>query len=79
MRISLIVFALLLMTTPVFSFGGSGDGCGAGDCRDCHSLDVKEAKSILGNGIDTVHKVEFAEMPGLFVVDFRTGRSSHRI
>jgi len=69
MRIFLLAIVLLFMAVPVFSFGGSGDGCGAGDCRDCHSLDVKEAKTILGNGIDKVHKVDFAEMPGLFVID----------
>ena len=69
MRISFLLLLMLLCTTPVFAFGGSGDGCGAGDCRDCHSLDAKEAKAILGQGIDTVHKVEFAEMPGLFAVD----------
>ncbi len=69
MRISLALFALLLAAVPAYSFGGSGDGCGAGDCRDCHSLDVQEAKTILGAGIDTVHRVEFAEMPGLFAVD----------
>ena len=69
MRISFFLFAMLLVATPVFSFGGSGDGCGAGDCRDCHSLDAKEAQTILGRGIDKVNKVEFSEMPGLFAVD----------
>lgn len=69
MRICLYMIALLFLASPVYAFGGSGDGCGAGDCRDCHSLDVKEAKSILGAGIDKVHKVEFAEMPGLFAID----------
>lgn len=69
MRISLLIFTLFLIASPAFSFGGSGDGCGAGDCRDCHSLDAKEAKTILGNGIDKVIKVDFAEMPGLFAVD----------
>ncbi len=69
MKFVLFLLFVLLTATPAFSFGGSGDGCGAGDCRDCHSLDVKEAKGILGAGIDKVHKVEFAEMPGLFAVD----------
>jgi len=69
MRFVFLMLFVLLSSTPIFAFGGSGDGCGAGDCRDCHSMDIKEANEILGRGIDKVHKVEFAEMPGLFVVD----------
>lgn len=69
MRACLVMLFVLLSAVPAFAFGGGGDGCGAGDCRECHSLDVKEAQSILGGGIDKVHNVEFSEMPGLFVID----------
>jgi len=71
MRISIFFLAILLCaTSPVFAFGSGSDGCGAGECRDCHSLDVKEATDILGKtGLDKIDKVEFSEMPGLFVVD----------
>ncbi|OGR33887.1 MAG: hypothetical protein A2091_07715 [Desulfuromonadales bacterium GWD2_61_12] len=63
----MILFALLGLPLAAQAF--TQDGCGAGQCRDCHSLEVKEAAKILGEGVDRVHKVEFAEIPGFWVVE----------
>lgn len=49
--------------------GGNQAGCGAGSCSDCHNLTVAEAKTILKGGVDAVHGVDFAEMPGVWAVD----------
>lgn len=45
------------------------DGCGNGKCSDCHSLDLQEATRLLEKGVDRVLKVEFAEVPGLWLVE----------
>jgi len=45
------------------------DGCGDGKCSDCHALDVKEASRILEKGVDRVFSVEFAEVPGLWLIE----------
>lgn len=50
------------------------DGCGEGKCSDCHSLDLKEAARILEKGVDRVLKVEFSEVPGLWVIDVEKDR-----
>jgi len=54
-----------------FAFGEAG--CGAGTCSDCHSLDAKEAGELLGDTVDRVVKVEFAEMPGVWLVEVERG------
>ena len=47
----------------------TADGCGSGKCSDCHSLDVPEATKLLGKGVDRVLRVEFAEVPGFWLVN----------
>lgn len=73
-RIAASLFLLCLLATPLFAFGpeGGGAGCGAGKCSDCHSLTVPEAAGLL-KGIDRVLNVEFAEVPGFWVVDAEKG------
>lgn len=66
-KMSLALLFLLLATAPAFSF--MEEGCGAGKCTDCHSLTEKEATTLFKGNIDRVLKVEFAEMPGLWVVE----------
>ncbi len=65
--LGLVLLAVLGLSVSAQAF--TQDGCGVGQCRDCHSLDVKEAAKILGEGVDRVHKVEFAEVPGFWVVE----------
>ncbi len=66
--------ALTLLSAVMLLFSQDGrsftaDGCGSGECRDCHSLSVKEAKTLMGEMVDKVHGVEFAEVPGLWLVE----------
>jgi thiol:disulfide interchange protein DsbC len=45
------------------------DGCGAEDCRSCHSLSKDEARGLLKELRLKVLDVAFSEVPGLWVVD----------
>lgn len=72
----LLVFAvaaclLLAANGAVLAF--TADGCGVGACASCHSLDQKEAGKILGGLVDKVNKVEFAEIPGMWLVEVEKG------
>jgi len=69
--ILLAVAAVMVLLTPsrALSFGGGGDGCGAGTCSECHSFEKAEAETILSGIVDKVHSVEFAIVPGLWRVD----------
>jgi len=62
-----LIFCLLLFSGQAFAFGQ--EGCGAGSCSDCHSLDVKEAESLFKGSVGKVHRVEFAQMPGVWLVE----------
>jgi len=68
MKTMLTLVFVLLLSSPTWAFMAEG-GCGAGQCRDCHSLDIPEATKLLEGGIDKVVKVEFAEMPGVWLVE----------
>jgi len=68
MRSSILTLLLLLMSTSAWAFGQ--EGCGAGECRSCHSITVDEAKKIF-SGAEKVNSVGFAEVPGLFVVEIQ--------
>ncbi len=67
MRFFSVALVLVLFTTPVFAM--SADGCGAGSCADCHSITRDEAQQLLGSLVDKVNQVDFAEVPGLWVVE----------
>jgi thiol:disulfide interchange protein DsbC len=71
MRSSLSVFFCVLVTLS--AAGGAQafmkDGCGSGECRDCHTLSREEAASLLGNLVDNVVSVEESPVRGLWVVD----------
>jgi thiol:disulfide interchange protein DsbC len=62
-----------LMFLAVNAFAMTADGCGAGSCADCHSMTKTEAKQILGNMVDKVNHVDFAEVPGLWVAEIEKG------
>lgn len=47
-------------------------GCGEGACADCHSITKEEAANILGPEVELL-RVDFAEMPGVWVADVRKG------
>ncbi len=65
------IYLLLAVTGPAMAF--TADGCGVGACASCHSLDPKEAGKILGGLVDKVNKVEFAEVPGMWLVEVEKG------
>lgn len=62
----------VLLTVQCLAFGQQSGGCGAGKCSDCHSLNEQEASKLI-KGIDRVLKVEFAEVPGMWVVEVEKG------
>ncbi len=70
---SLLIFIVLLLLAPN-AFAMTADGCGAGSCTDCHSITKEEAKQLLGDMVDKVNRVEFAEVPGLWVVEVVKGQ-----
>ncbi|MCA1796563.1 MAG: thioredoxin domain-containing protein, partial [Geobacteraceae bacterium] len=55
------------MPGAALAFGESG--CGAGECRDCHSLNAKEAMKLLPPGADKINSVDFSEVGGLWRVE----------
>ncbi|WP_321531264.1 DsbC family protein [uncultured Desulfuromonas sp.] len=62
----LVIFVSLLLPASAWSFGG--DGCGAGECKDCHSLTKEEAFKLLPPGADRVDSVEFSDVGGLWEI-----------
>jgi len=53
----------------------TADGCGTGACNSCHSLDQQEAVKVLGGLVDKVNRVEFAEVPGMWLVEVEKGQN----
>ena len=62
----LVLFFSLLLPAYAWSFGA--EGCGAGECKDCHSLTKEEAFKLLPPGADRVDTVEFSEVGGLWEI-----------
>jgi thiol:disulfide interchange protein DsbC len=62
-----VVLFLVTLAAPGYAF--MKGGCGAGQCKDCHSLEKEEASTLLKGGVDRVLSVDFAEIPGLWVVE----------
>ncbi|MCM2265323.1 MAG: DsbC family protein [Desulfuromonadales bacterium] len=71
MMVAASICLLLTGAMPALAF--TADGCGAGSCASCHSLDPKEAGTILGGLVDKVNKVEMAEVPGMWLVEVEKG------
>jgi thiol:disulfide interchange protein DsbC len=69
------VFAGLLMTGGAPAQAFTADGCGTGTCASCHSLGKEEAEKILAGLVDKVNKVEFAEVPGMWLLEVEKGAS----
>jgi thiol:disulfide interchange protein DsbC len=66
-----ILAGLLLCPQGAFAF--PKDGCGVGECRDCHSLTREEAGKLLTGMVDNVLNVEMSPVQGLWVVDITKG------
>jgi thiol:disulfide interchange protein DsbC len=67
MKMFLLVFSLLFLTSPVHAF--QKDGCGSGNCLDCHSLNREEAAVLLKGKVDNVLNVKLSEVPGLWALE----------
>ena len=67
MRALLVVLVCLMASHQAFAM--SSDGCGAGTCADCHSITRAEAGQLLGGMVDRVNSIDFAEVPGMWVVE----------
>lgn len=74
MRVSLGFFLFLLCLSVVPALAKDKSNCGTGDCTQCHTLDVKEATTLLGNTVDKVHSVKLSDVPALWVVDIEKDR-----
>lgn len=64
----LAVVLSLLAPSPASAFGGGGEGCGAGVCTECHSMEKAEAEKLLTGLVEKVEGVEFSIVPGLWKV-----------
>jgi thiol:disulfide interchange protein DsbC len=74
-KASFLLAMALLLAAPAQAFQGA-DGCGAGECKDCHSMNRQEAAGLLSLPENQVADVKFSEVPGLWVVDVaRQGRT----
>ena len=49
------------------------NGCGEGECKDCHHLSVDEAKQILGRQVGKVKSVAFSVVPGFWLLQVERG------
>ncbi len=67
MKSFLLALVFLLCTTSVYGF--SKDGCGSGNCIDCHSLTRHEAAGLLKGKVDDVLNVKLSEVPGLWSLE----------
>jgi thiol:disulfide interchange protein DsbC len=69
--ISMMLGLLFLVPLTSSAFSPEHPGCG-GDCRECHTLDKKEAEEIIKKAVPTgvVVDVKMAPVRGLWQVDF---------
>ncbi|MBN2645873.1 MAG: thioredoxin domain-containing protein [Desulfuromonadaceae bacterium] len=63
----LLLLTALILPSCCLAFGAQG--CGAGQCRDCHQLTQQEALSLLPPGADTIHRISLSEVGGLWRVE----------
>lgn len=69
-----LALALLLATlTPSASTAFMKDGCGGGECIDCHSLSREEARKLLAPLVDNVVSVSDSPVGGLWLVEVEKG------
>jgi thiol:disulfide interchange protein DsbC len=67
MKIFLFVLGLMLCSSSLHAF--QKDGCGSGNCLDCHSLNREQAAVLLKGKVDDVLDVKLSEVPGLWALE----------
>ncbi|MGA7104675.1 MAG: DsbC family protein [Candidatus Deferrimicrobiaceae bacterium] len=65
------VILFLVASSPSHAF--MKEGCGGGECADCHSLTREDAAALLSGTVDNVLKVGPSAVGGLWVVDIVKG------
>ncbi|MBF0644758.1 DsbC family protein [Desulfuromonas acetoxidans] len=65
---NLVLVICVSLFLPAYAWSFGGDGCGAGECKDCHSLTKEEAFKLLPPGADRVDSVEFSDVGGLWEI-----------
>jgi thiol:disulfide interchange protein DsbC len=68
-----LLTVLLIAAAETGALAFMKEGCGAGECRDCHTLTRQEAGKLLGGMVDNVLDVEESPVQGLWVVDIAKG------
>lgn len=69
----LAVSLILILAAPIAAHSFMKDGCGSGECRECHTLTRDEAAAVLGQMVDKVLSVGEGPIKGLWVVDIEKG------
>ena len=64
-------FLTLFASTHLHAF--MQEGCGGGECTECHSLTREEAANLLAGAVDNVLSVEPSAVGGLWAVDVVKG------
>jgi len=65
-----LLLQLLLTATVVWAFqGAAGEGCAAGECKDCHTLESKEVAGMLKVPESSILSLSFSDVPGLWEVE----------
>jgi thiol:disulfide interchange protein DsbC len=67
MKMFLIVLGVLFSASTLHAF--QKDGCGSGNCLDCHSLNREEVAILLKGKVDDVLNVKLSEVPGLWALE----------
>lgn len=62
-------FFLVTLLSGSQAMGFQEAGCGAGDCRDCHSVNRDEVARLLKGKVSEVLDVKRSEVPGLWDVE----------
>ncbi|HLC14956.1 MAG TPA: DsbC family protein [Thermodesulfovibrionia bacterium] len=69
-KISIILLVVAaIVTTFTWSYAMQMDGCGASDCKDCHSLTQQEAEGMFQGLVEKVINVEMSPIRGLWQVN----------
>ncbi len=62
-----LLFCSLVAASPSAAF--QKEGCGAGDCRDCHAISKQEVAELLKDKVTEVLDVKRSEVPGLWDIE----------
>ncbi len=69
-KLSLLIISIFITAMLVAQAGAfQKDGCGTGECVNCHSLSKPEAEEALKGVVEKVLSVRMSEVPGLWEVD----------